>query len=278
MKEVELPAPQDDGLNTPLVGEHSKDKHWFLARYIHAFTTAMKPKKWSGLYYIDLFAGAGIERLKESSRLCWGSPLIAAQTRPRFDGLYLCEKTAEKYEALVQRLGRLGISFAQSCHGDANELANELIAQIPAKSLSLAFLDPYGLHLDYSTVTAISRRRCDLIIFFPDRVDVLRNWKLNYYDNPNSNLDRVLGKGTNWRSILESAPHQQHPEVLRQLYVSQLKKLGYQHFEYERIYSKRKPIYQLIFCSEHRLGADIWRRVAKKKPDKQDTFDFGAPD
>lgn len=56
----EIPVPKDDGLYIPTVGEWSRDKHYYLGRYIHAFTTSMKDKKWSGLYYIDLFAGAGI--------------------------------------------------------------------------------------------------------------------------------------------------------------------------------------------------------------------------
>lgn len=60
----ELPPPDDDGLIIPEVGEWSRDKHHFLRRYIHAFTTAMKDKGWSGLHYIDLFAGAGMERIK----------------------------------------------------------------------------------------------------------------------------------------------------------------------------------------------------------------------
>lgn len=52
-------SPTDDGLEISTVGEWSRDKHHFLSRYIDAFTNAMKKKGWSGLHYIDLFAGAG---------------------------------------------------------------------------------------------------------------------------------------------------------------------------------------------------------------------------
>ena len=65
----ELPQPEDDGLITPVVNEWSRDKHHFLLRYVNAFTTAMRQKGWKGLHYIDLFAGAGIERLKKSRQL-----------------------------------------------------------------------------------------------------------------------------------------------------------------------------------------------------------------
>ncbi len=55
-----LPQPEDDGLIVPTVGPQSIEKHYFLERYINAFTTSMKGK-WS-LHFIDLFAGSGIER------------------------------------------------------------------------------------------------------------------------------------------------------------------------------------------------------------------------
>ena len=88
----ELPVPEDDGLLTPEVGDWSRDKHHFLWRYLNAFTTAMRNKAWAGLHYIDLFAGAGIERLKGSGELDWGSPLLAAQAKHPFAQLHLCEK------------------------------------------------------------------------------------------------------------------------------------------------------------------------------------------
>lgn len=71
---TEPSPPQDDGLYIPTVGQWSSQKHYFLRRYINAFTTSMK-NKWSALHYIDLFAGAGIERLKDFRELDWGSPM-----------------------------------------------------------------------------------------------------------------------------------------------------------------------------------------------------------
>lgn len=277
LERFELPPPRDDGLIAPEVGEHSKDKHYFLERYIYAFTTLMR-KKWRHLHYIDLFAGAGITRLKKSRKLSWGSPLIAAQAQTPFDNLHYCEKSRKKREALRIRVGRLRSgSNDQILDGDANKKINEIVEVIPStRSLSLAFLDPCGLHLDYETLRTLSFIRCDLIIYFPDRVDFLRNWKLNYFDDPESNPDRVLGPDADWRSVFEHKPKSVWVEALRNLYVAQIKKLGYRFFEYERIFAKRLPIYQLIFCSGHRLGADLWRRVATKKPDDQQTFDFGS--
>lgn len=88
---LQLPQPVDDGHFIPTVKEWSRDKHYFLMRYMDAFTVAMKKKKWEGLHYIDLFAGAGIERLEESGDLDWCPPMIAAQMPNGFTQLHLCE-------------------------------------------------------------------------------------------------------------------------------------------------------------------------------------------
>lgn len=243
-------------------------------RYIDVFTTSMKGK-WGSLHYIDLFAGAGIERLENSQKLDWGSPMIAAQAPKPFDGLYMCEIVGKKYKALKERVTRIR-NDAQILHGDANDKIHEIINNIPAQgALSLAFLDPYGLHLDFETLRILAGRKADLIIFFPDHIDALRNWESNYLDNPESNLDRCLGTGSNWRSIIDKTPRDRLAELLRKLYVDQLRTLGYTEFDYQRIVStKGHPLYCLIFCSRDKLAAKFWREIAGKEPDGQRTFKF----
>jgi len=142
----DLPCPQDDGLYISEIGLWSHHKHVFLTKYLNAFTTSMRGK-WESLHYIDLFAGEGITRLKGSGDLQWGSPLIAANARYPFDGIHVCEKNKRKYEALKKRLELIRPDVQMLC-GDANRMVDEIIQKIPDNSLSLAFLDPYGLHLD----------------------------------------------------------------------------------------------------------------------------------
>lgn len=271
---LQLPQPVDDGYCIPTVPEWSRDKHYFLMRYMDAFTVAMRKKKWSGLHYIDLFAGAGIEKLEDSGKLDWCPPMIAAQLPNSFTQLHLCELDIKKFEALKFRVQKFKPD-AQILHGDANEKIFDIVKTIPPRTLSLAFLDPYGLHLEYETLTVLSQKRADLIIFFPDYLDALRNWELNYLDNPDSNLDRCLGKDADWRSILNKTPHYQWAGKLRDLYVQQIRKLGYSEFEYERIsMPKGQPLYCLIFCSRESKAAEIWQNISRKKPDGQRTFDF----
>ena len=131
----------------------SYDKHYFLWRYLNAFTTAMGKKNWVGLHYIDLCAGAGIQRLKGSNQLEWGSPLLAAQAKRPFDGLHLCEKSKKKGDALRERLKQFQQpADPQLVAGDANKNVTKIVNVIPLGALSLAFLDPNGLHLHFSTL------------------------------------------------------------------------------------------------------------------------------
>jgi len=257
----------DDGLYIPTVGQWSSDKHYYLSRYMNAFTTSMH-LKWNALHYIDLFAGAGIERLKESQELEWGSPMLAAQTHFPFSRLHLCEKENRKYEALTARISRVRTD-SQILQEDANKCINQIVREIPQRSLSLAFLDPYGLHLEFETLRRLSDIRADMVIFFPDRIDALRNWETYYLPDPDSNLDRCLGSGADWRSLLNAAPTDRHAEVLRNLYVDQIRSLGYCEFEYQRISMKGHPLYILIFCSRSSVAAKLWRGISTKESDNQ---------
>lgn len=255
------------------VGPWSADKHKFLAAYIYAFTTAMRDKKWSSLNYIDLFAGPGKLRIKNTERITWGSPLIAAHY-PVFQNLFVCEKNKQAFDALTARLDQLNArSRIVAFNSDCNDIVGEIVDQIPPRSLTLAFLDPYGLHLDFKTVLALSNHRTDLIIFFPDRLDALRNHGLVYRHDPDSNLDRFLGD-PGWRKALDSNPRDRWAAVLRDLYVERLRALGYVYFEFERIHAGSSPMYLLIFCSAHPVAAQIWRRISRKKPDGQRTLSF----
>lgn len=273
---LELSKTTDDRLPILSVGEWSRDKHHFLTRYIDAFTTAMGPKRWSSLHYIDLFAGPGLLRLDSSRELIWGSPTIAAHCE-KFDSLHLCEINEDYFKALKARIDVLDPKAkALLYNGDANVEVVDIVKRIPPKSLALAFLDPYGLHLHFKTLEVLSRHRTDLIIFFPDHLDALRNCEYVYRDKPNSNLDKVLGSNADWRSLLKRLPRPRWAEVLRKLYVEQIRSLGYTEFEYERISNPAGPLYLLIFCSKHRAGSKIWRGISGTKRDGQRTLDYGA--
>lgn len=269
-----LPPPEPDGLHLPVVGSWSRAKHYFLQRYIDAFTTSMKNKGWTGLHYIDLFAGAGIENVKNYGP-DWGSPLIAAQAPNRFTRLHFSELTTKAFKSLQTRIARFDQpNPPQLICGDANKVVHQIVSTIPTGVLALVFLDPFGLHLVFQTVRVLSSIQSDLIVFFPDHLDALRNWENVYAGKPDSNLDRVLGDAP-WRERMTSQPKDKWAQELAKIYVEQFKTLGYRYFDYERIsLPKGAPLYRLIFCTKDKHGAKLWAGIAQNRPDGQRSFDF----
>src|ERR1051326_4946978 len=84
MAECEL---DEDGLPRSVVGEWALEKHERLGKYVditrpprRKFTTRTSSRKYiGGAAYIDLFAGPGRARIRDSARVIDGSPIIAAK-------------------------------------------------------------------------------------------------------------------------------------------------------------------------------------------------------
>ena len=80
----------DDHLKVRDVGSWTIDKLFFWNRYIEIATTAMvgHPQWSAGLIYVDLFAGPGVCRLRDTGERLPGSPLIAANAPKAFRRIY----------------------------------------------------------------------------------------------------------------------------------------------------------------------------------------------
>jgi three-Cys-motif partner protein len=170
---------EDDGLPTRKVNHWTEDKLYFWNTYIHITTMAMVGKRaWSGgLVYVDLFGGPGVCVLKESKRRIPGSPLIAANAPKPFSRILICEKNAALADACKARLAASPARDRSHVFaGDCNELAQHVASMIPDRALTLAFIDPTGLHAWFETIATLSERgRVDLLVLFADAYDIQRN-------------------------------------------------------------------------------------------------------
>ena len=115
-------------------------------------------------------------------------------------------KRSTACQRLPHRLSRTPV--AENClvlEGDCNSLIDDVLCEIPQRSLTLAFIDPKGLDIRFDTVAKLSKtRRADLVILFADAYDISRNDEAYYRDNPNSKLDEVLGPDSDWRARLDA--------------------------------------------------------------------------
>jgi three-Cys-motif partner protein len=116
------------------VGKWAEEKHDRVSFYAKLFSTGMKAK-WDERVYIELYAGAGYSRIRDTTRIIAGSPIRALLLEHPFDKYIFCEKGAEEMEALRARVNRTApsarVAFIQ---GDCNERVDDILAEIPAHS------------------------------------------------------------------------------------------------------------------------------------------------
>ena len=272
---------QDDGFATRDSGPWAEKKLHFWNRYIDITTSSMvgHPGWPEGLVYIDLFAGPGVCTIRDSNRRVPSSPLIAAHAPKAFRKILLCELDPANASACEERLKKspAANTFKVFC-GDCNEQVAHIVKEIPRGALTLAFIDPTGLHIKMETIKKLaSAGRVDLLILFPDAVDVLRNIDL-YRAQTDSNLDQFLGADSDWRTKLDalgSAEPSKVRQLFATLYQRQLKKHAkYEVFGDEVIKGPQGPLYRLIFASKHERGSEFWEKVTKKELGGQGRFHF----
>lgn len=237
-----------------------------------------------GLHYLDLFCGSGVsavETKKGSVQRYPGSPLLAASVTNGVDRLVLCDKSSESIEAVEQRLGRLGPSSELRTHNvDVNIAINQVLVDIPPRSLTVAFIDPFSLNVHFSTVEAVAGLgRVDLVILFADRFDLGRNVHRYYYpETEHSKLDDFLG-GRDWRSRLENLDHQSGArvrELFAEIYEEKIRGLGYGYVQHWPLEGPNGPAFRMFFASKSERGEKFCRiaRRESRSGQRNDLFDL----
>jgi three-Cys-motif partner protein len=273
---------EDDGLLMRPSGSWALKKLDYLRRYIGAFVTSMRDKPWRAMHYIDLFAGPGKCRVRESNEIHLGSSLVALKAPYPFTHYYFADLEPNNISALRRRC-------SASPHadrvlyfvGDSNQVVYEVVEHISAidqefirgqwPSLNLTFLDPAGIDLYWETVEALAQiNRMDLVIHYP-QMGLTRSMPLFLDSSKESKVDLFFG-GREWREVYRK--WQGRIGLHRKLidhYKEKLRDLGYAEVlrgdEPEplmRSEKRRAPLYRLIFASKHPLGHDFWRAVTNR--------------
>lgn len=273
MPQKTRPSLADDGLVTPEIGPWSELKHNLFQAYARVFATSMK-NKWERVY-VDLFAGSGRARIRETSRIVLTSPFLAIELPDRFNQYVFCEKDPLQLSALRLRVSRdypeVKVQFVE---GDCNEHIHEILKTLPLhgkqrRVLTFCFADPWNLeNLKFSTIKFLSERFVDFLILIPTWMDANRN--VPHYLRPeNKTMDNFVGS-TEWRKAWQHAESrgETFDRFLTTFYAEQMKQLGYLDHAAEetqliRSDKKNLPLYRLAFFSRHPLGEQFWKEVKK---------------
>ena len=180
-------------------GPWTEEKLSRLRKYLHAYMKIFAPGKRGAYYrpiYVDAFAGTGFRKDPspqdevrdtlfndvasdaDADALRKGSAQVALETTPSFAEYVFIEHAP----AHVQELNRLRSRFPllaqriRVVREDANEYLREWCATTDwSKTRAVVFLDPYGMQVEWATITAMGRTQgIDLWILFPLGVGVNR--------------------------------------------------------------------------------------------------------
>lgn len=260
----EAVAPDDTLPVSSFGGIWTARKLFFLCNYLEQTTRGMHghPKFPGGMTYVDLFCGYGLCDVSwepGKSRRYPGSALIAASTPKPFSRLLLIDSNEAAISATVSRVRRVGYrGDVLSWNRDANECIEEVVDQLPANALNVAFVDPFSLDIQFETVRKlVARRAMDLIVLFSDSVDIVRNVEEYYYPRRSPKLDAMLGTSSEWRIEWEKMAVRDASTIRRMfadVYKAQLAKLGYRFTKTWPLDGPKGPVYSLVYASKHELG------------------------
>jgi three-Cys-motif partner protein len=273
-------------------GEWTETKLAILAKYLRAYTTALKNQPFE-LLYIDAFAGTGTRSAKRAApdlplfdsendaervEFLDGSAMIALRTEPAFHRYFFIEQSESRCAELEGVARAFPNRKIEICHGDANEVVQELCRRNWNRSRGVLFLDPYGMQVDWATLEAVARTRAiDLWLLFPLGIGIQRLLTRDG-DIPEAwqrALDRTLGT-TEWRTELYSVDSQPGlfgpitqkqrapTDVIGQYVLRRLKTLFAGVAPEPKVLrnSANNPLYLFCFAAANPKGARVALRIA----------------
>jgi three-Cys-motif partner protein len=179
-----------------------------LQYYLVEYVKALKRQPFE-LHYIDAFAGSGKFTTGEGEEVQRGSALIALEISG-FKHYHFFEKSKRRCRSLEAQIPAERRHQVEVCVGDANTQILELLGKLPRSARAAMFLDPYGMHVEWSTLQAIRKtQKVDVWYLFPlsgiTRQLALKKSKVD--QRKADALDRVLGT-PDWRqAFYEEAPN-----------------------------------------------------------------------
>lgn len=119
------------------------------------------------IYYVDLFAGSGINKIRNTTDFFIGSPLIAALNHANaYSELIFCEKNSQYAKALDLRLKTLDKNNLTIKQDYETCLSNILEKAGTPHTYSFFFIDPYSTEFIWEAMEKILKVRSDIVFTF----------------------------------------------------------------------------------------------------------------
>ena len=135
-----------------------------------ARSSKRKTQGFDGAVYVDLFAGTGLVKVKDTGDIVAGSAPCASMSGKGFDYSIMVEMNKNRCKILKKRMLKIPRKDDfDIVNGDANEVIDNVIDKIKSRfnnPIILAFVDPEGLEIKFRTLKALSDGfpSCDFLI------------------------------------------------------------------------------------------------------------------
>ena len=263
MPSNEQPNPTAaDGLPARQSGDWIRRKHHYLDRYCGITATGMK-NSFSERVFVDVMAGPGICKIKDTGEEFPGSPLIAL--KHDFTRFVFIETDSELADALERRIAaHPKAPLATVIRRDWTQVAAEGRLKFP-RALVVAFVDPTGI----SQVPWIAMER---LLRDNPKIDLLATLQyamgitLNVYQyieagpNQTTALDIFLGE-RDWRSWPRERTDADFATLVLNRWVEKLGALGFQGSRQITVEANNTPLYRLALFSRHPKADEFWRKI-----------------
>ena len=234
--------------------------------------------KWGRRVYVELYAGAGYSRIRGTSRVIAGSPLRALTLEDPFDYYVFCEENPENLKALKARVERHALRAPVAyVEGDCNTKVTEILAKIPKGSktdtvLTLCFVDPYDIRIEFETVRVLSARFVDFLVLLAVFMDANRNYD-RYIKADDFRVEKFLGSSWRDRWYVAQQSGVPFPQFLAAEYAKSMESLRYLKTPLHSMHKVRSdeknlPLYYLALFSRHELAYKFWEEARKYGTDQ----------
>ena len=198
------------------------------------------------------------------------------------DGLnYVFIDAPEIIAVLKQRLGQHP-KFSQIAFidGNCNEVIGNAVNRLPPDHLTLAFIDPTGLQIQFETIRRlVHNRKVDLLMTIQFGMGIRMNLP-QYLQTQGAALTGFLGNTELRDDSQQGGSISQMALRVVARYMKQLEALVY-----ITVRDCEVPIhndqtnallYYMVLASRHQRGEDFWRKITKIRSSGQRVLDLGG--
>ena len=263
---------EDNGFYLPEIGAHSLEKIQRHNYYASIFSKAMS-RKWTHRVYLGLYAGAGRARIKQTHEVVETSALAVLRQEVPFTRYIFVDSDARCIQALEARIAALDrpldVTLIQR---EVNDALPEIIDAMPRFDsaaeegmISLCFVDPFRLDLDFDVIRRLSRYKMDFLIMLPLGFDLRRNLRRYLGDEHDDRVARLIdapGWRAEWRARQE--PDRYFIRFALEKFDEAMERLGFRGREMKNTISVKVTgmgvyLYSLALYTKHPLGEQFWK-------------------